>query len=530
MSYTMNQSRPVDQGDVISIKEALAVLVEQKTFIILFCMSAILTALALTYIASEKYESATTISFRPQEVTRFKAQESQAFGAPSPAPPFELISKNLNELVRSENLLRSVVLELKLHGKIEAPPSDIWYIQRYRAAKSFALDLSNDIWMYMKYGRLIQEDPVFAATKALRNNISFIDKSAYIFYIVVRDKYPQRAPMIVDSIARHLIEYLHDEQQSPGHAKKLQLRKLLDEKSVEIQQTEDELNQLLTRNSIVSSALEAEQSMARWSELELERVQIAGEISNLESRLADSEKLYAYKREQPGSYEQSGNRSGADNVFFIQPEDYKKLSSERLFTQIELSGLRAKYESVFAEIRVLDSVLKKLPDLRIQIEALETSRDILQRDYIQISDTYQDALLASTTLITEAEMLHPATSPNIPVAPVKIYNVGLAAVLSYFIAIALVFLLDYAEIYLLFSPRRIDKKVLKKIQKALPPPPEERRKSRVDRRGTCENPIDFILYERRKGGRRNVVVEVEAGPSGYEDTNPDMDSMLRPSD
>ena len=82
MSELVDNNTDLNQEDVISIREVLSVLLKQKTFILMFCLSAILTSLALTYIVSDKYESATTISFRPQEVIRLKAQESQAFGAP----------------------------------------------------------------------------------------------------------------------------------------------------------------------------------------------------------------------------------------------------------------------------------------------------------------------------------------------------------------------------------------------------------------------------------------------------------------
>jgi len=478
----------LNQGDIVSIREILSVLLDQKTFILIFCLSAILTALALSYIASEKYESATTISFRPQEVIRLKAQESQAFGAPLPAPPFEMISQNLEELVRSENILRAVVIELNLDKEVKAPPGAPWYVRIYRATKNFALELSSDIWMLLKHGRLIDEDPVSAATKALRKNITFIDKGAYIFYIIVRDKYPRRAPMIVDSIASHLVEYLHNEQKTPGIAKKGQLKKLLDEKLAEIQSFKTELESLLTQNTIVSSSLEAEQSMARWSKLEIDRIQVEGEIEKIESRLADTEKIYASKRKQT-----SGNTSN-EKPLFIHPDDYKKLSSERLFAKIELNGLHAKQKSINTEIASLERVLKKLPAIQSRIDYLETRLDISKRDFLQITDAYQEALVRSTASLSEAEILHPATIPTIPVAPIKVYNVGLAALLSLFISIALVYLLTYAEIYLLFPPNILSGNKNSKPGSNQYTGPD-RRSSRQDRRTNVE-PISFT--DRRK--------------------------------
>ena len=427
-------------NDEVSIKEILQVLVQQKTFILLFCISATLSALALTYITSEKYESAITISYRPQEVIRFKAYESEAFGAPLPIPPFNLISKNLDELVHSEPLLRLVVLELNLHEEISGPVGGPWYTKLYQETKKYLMNLRSDIWMYMKYGRLIEEDPVFSATKKLRKNVMFVDKSAYIFYIVVRDKYPKRAPMIVDSIATHLIDYLHKEQKTPGTAKAEHLGGLLLQKSHNIEKLELELEELMTQNLIVSSTLEAEQSMSRWSALELERIQVESEIKKSEALIAKAEKIFANRKAAPKSKPQ-----------FIQYEDYVRLSSDKLFGTIELDGLLAKLRLIESEIKTLQAKLKNLPTIQTQIEQLKTRIEISKRGFVQISDAYQEALILSTTSLSEAEILHRATTPTIPVAPIKIYNAGLAALLSLFISIGLVYLLTYADINFLFT-------------------------------------------------------------------------------
>ena len=52
-------------------------------------------ALLLTYIYSEKYEAYTAISYRVQEVTRFKLQQNEAMGSPAPQAPFKVIGATL---------------------------------------------------------------------------------------------------------------------------------------------------------------------------------------------------------------------------------------------------------------------------------------------------------------------------------------------------------------------------------------------------------------------------------------------------
>jgi uncharacterized protein involved in exopolysaccharide biosynthesis len=425
-------------GNEVPIRAYLDVLLAQKGFIILFCLSAAGTALALTFVASDKYESATTLSYRPQEVTRLKAEDSQAFGSPSPAPPFEVIGQNLTELVKSEKILRDVVLKLGLHQEIQAPNDGPWYERWYRATKNFALDYSDKAWMVLKYGRVIEEDPVVAATKRLRANVTVVNKTSYIFYIVVRDKYPRRAPMIVDAIASGLVDYLRDNQRAPGSTKKDQIERLLQIKEKEIAGYQSEIERLLTENSFVSSELEAEQTMTRWSELELLRIRLEGQIIETRTRLADIR-----ERQDPGA--------GG----LLQPSDFKKLESDILFTEIELNALLAKYEELKKEIDDLEQKRQKLPAVRNQLDRLQTKLEITRREYVQLGDSFQEALVQATRESSEAEVLHAAVIPSQPVAPIKIYHVGLAGFLSLFLAIGLVYALTYAEIYVFFPPRPV---------------------------------------------------------------------------
>ena len=66
-------------------KEYLNILLRQLPFVLVFTASSTLTALALTYIASEKYEAEVAIFYRPVEVMRLRTQQATALGSPAPA-------------------------------------------------------------------------------------------------------------------------------------------------------------------------------------------------------------------------------------------------------------------------------------------------------------------------------------------------------------------------------------------------------------------------------------------------------------
>ena len=71
-----------------------------------------------------------------------------------------------------------------------------------------------------------------------------------------------------------------------------------------------------------------------------------------------------------------------------------------------------------------------LPELQKRLNDLQTRLEVAQRDYVQFTDAYQEAVVQATGAASEAEVLHSAVVPSAPVAPIKVYHVGLAGFLA----------------------------------------------------------------------------------------------------
>ncbi len=416
------------------LRRSLAVLARQKTFIGVFCLSASLTALALTYVASEKYEAAAAIFYQPQEVSQVHLTDFQSFGGAAPAPPFNVIIVTLRDLIRSEAILEPVVLEIGLH--LEAEPEDgPWYVWLYRTLKDFALDTVRKGWMLAKHGRIIEEDPVAAAVKRLRANVQVVSKESYAFAIIVRDKGPIRAAMTVDALGARLVDFLRQQDRQPGEDKREQLAELVAQKRREIEQYSGAIEDLLVTNDIASVSVETQRGMARWSELEVERVKLE---SQLKEKRLELDILNQKLDETNGAY--------------LRPDDYKELASSRTFAEVDLEGLEARYDVVLESTRELRSRLNDLPVLQTEVDRLNVRLEAAKRDFVLLSDAYQEAQVRATDLLSEAKVLHKATVPAVPVAPIKVYHVGLALFLSLAVGIGLVYLLSFFGVGLLFTP------------------------------------------------------------------------------
>jgi hypothetical protein len=122
-------------------------------------------------------------------------------------------------------------------------------------------------------------------------------------------------------------------------------------------------------------------------------------------------------------------------------------------TDIELKSLEPKYSSLIASIDSLERRLRMLPSVSRRIDILRTKLDAAKRDYLQLNDAYQEAVIKATENTSEVKVLSKAVIPKIPVSPVKVYHVGLSALLSLLISVGLVYLLSYAEIEYFFSKK-----------------------------------------------------------------------------
>ncbi|CAN5170103.1 hypothetical protein BH11PSE9_BH11PSE9_20500 [soil metagenome] len=439
----MNQ-RNSDNTAAASIWEPL---VRQRRFIIVFVLSAVVTALALTYVYSEKYESYTTISYRVQEVTRFKSQQNEAMGSPAPQAPFKVIGQTLQEMLEGDAILGEVVSAL--HLDVKPPPrGGPWYRVAYETVRDTAREYGGYAMMLLKYGRLIDENPTASAINELRSNIKITNRDSYLFRLQVRDKDPERAARIVDHMAQVLASTLLESDRQPGRSRTEQFRSLLDAKSAAIRQQRDEIEALLNKNHVASVPLETKQLAENLATLQLEESRVASEVAAVQTRRASVQ-----SKLQSRQLGLDAPRLPSGSSQYIAPDDFRKLSSQALFDDVELKSLIGKQNSLRTAIDSISARLRKLPEIQNRLDTLSMALTSSEHEFALLNEGYQEAAVRATSSVSEVRVLHPAVIPSGPVTPIKIYHVLLAGVLGALFAVGLVYLLAYLNIRILFESR-----------------------------------------------------------------------------
>jgi uncharacterized protein involved in exopolysaccharide biosynthesis len=170
-------------------------------------------------------------------------------------------------------------------------------------------------------------------------------------------------------------------------------------------------------------------------ELKLERERIGAEVREKQKRLDEIVKAVE-----------------ARSTRYMDPDEFKRLQQERTFAEIELQSLTAKRAAIEASIERMERRLQSVLAVKKQIESIDSKIDNASRTLVQIGDLQLDAV-EGRNRASAVKVLRPAAVPDKPVQPIKIYHVGLTAVLSLFFSIGLVYLFSYFNVRALLPSR-----------------------------------------------------------------------------
>lgn len=410
----------------------MEILSAQRTFIFVFFFSAVLTSLALTYVFSERYQATATIYYRPVDVTLLRQRNAESFGAPVPAAPFRIISQTLNDIVRSEAILRPVVEELGLDKEIK-PQYDTWYKAWFHEAKKWLKETGQDALYILKYGRLIEEDRKSAAVEGLRENLSIVTaKESYVFVLSVRDQYPERAAHIVDAVGTRLVDWSRQQDRDPAQSKSKRLSADITLKEEELTALRKERDTILRNSGIASVSEEVNTGVQSQYGIQLELERVVAQIVEKRKRLDELTQTISTR-----------------GTHYVDPAHLKRVEEEKLFTEIEVKSLEAKRTAMQASVNRMQGRLQSVLAIKKRIEDIDSKIESANRGKTHISDMQLEAA-ESTSRDSEVRILHKASVPQKPVQPIKLYHVGLTGLLALFIATGLVYVFSYFNVRVFF--------------------------------------------------------------------------------
>jgi len=436
----------VDSG---MLRDALQPLREHTAFIIVFVLSAMLSALALTYIYSERYRGEATILFKPAEMTKLTQHTTQALGSPFPSnTAFKAVDQTITQMLDSDALLRQVVADLHLEVPVPRDMSGPWYVQYYKQAKYALQDYAIDVWKYLQWGRLI-DDPVGGAVALLRRDLKVSSTDSYVYSLKVIASTPERAKAIADDVGARLIDKFRDVDLGSADERRERLAKLRDDKSREVEGIEEQIRDLQSSNQVASLSDELTEATRRASHFQSEQADTTADLRESDAKLAELTAKVRFLT--PEAAHAGGDLSEAAQSSRLSANDYTRLTSEKLDAQVRSRGLSAKLASIDRTYTAANTRLELLAQLQAQYDFLSARLTAAKRDFSALSDAHLEATMDSATGQSQLQLQAEATAAPMPISPIKIYHVGAAGGLALMIAIGLAYVFDYFD-FQLFLP------------------------------------------------------------------------------
>ena len=436
--------------------DAMQPLREHLAFIVVFVLSAMLSALALTYIYSERYRAEATIFFKPAETTKLTQHTTEALGAPFPTnTQFIAVDKTISQLLDSDALLREVVADLHLEVTEPRIVSGPRYVQYYEQVKNALEDYSGYAWDLLRWGRII-DDPVGGAIARLRSTLKVTSNDSYVYNLTVSAKTPQRAKAIADDLGMRLVDTLRRIDLGSAEERRERLAKLRDDKGHDLERIEERIRDLQARNQVAALPDELTEATSRASHFQREQADTSADLHESDAKLAELTRMAGLTaRAQPLTPETAS--AGRDppetaRTSRLSPNDYTRLTSDKLDAHVRSRGLTAKLASIDRFYDASNARLQDLAQVQAEYDFLSAQLAAAKRDYASLSDAYEEAVIETTTGQSQLHMQAEATALPAPISPIKIYHVGAAAALALMIALGLAYVFDFFDVDLFLPP------------------------------------------------------------------------------
>jgi uncharacterized protein involved in exopolysaccharide biosynthesis len=419
---------------------------EHAGFIAVFILSAMLSALALTYIYSERYQAAATIFFKPSDITVLGKHGQEAFGSALPVATQKNVTQTITKLATSDVVLGRVVTDLHLDAPKPRDVSGPWYRHYYKVLKYELEDFADTVWKLLKYGTLI-EDPGAGAMYKLYKAIKITNDDSYVYTLAVSSDSLASAIEQSQKLIDVLTELLGRDDRLSFEHRTAELVRLREQKSGEIEELNSAVQSLFASSRVAAIDDELKMLTDQLSKLRKERTDTQADLDQSEGKLAaTSDKLRMIGAPN------DGNTLPIARTGRISPEDYGKLTTKKLDAEIDSRGLRARLAAIDRAYNDLVPRIRVLTEVKAQEDLLAAKLTSAKRDYGALTDGIQELTIRQAAAQSE---LHVQARPNgamQPVSPIKIYHVAAAAALAALVAIGLAFVLDYFQIRLFLPP------------------------------------------------------------------------------
>lgn len=413
----------------MELLEFLRTLARYRSMIVLMCISAAISAAALSYAVTERFESKALVLVRPQEKLNIRANAGSKESLDFPLPqliPFEAMSRTYGEVIKSNAAVDEVVRRLGLDRPED--PVGLWQNLKYYAKKA-----AGNTWTLLKYGRIEPENPAAKARETIQNYLTVEPtRDTYVFEIGYLAVEPNLAAAVVNTAAEVFVEDNRELARAESDAARAFLAQQLIEAEEAVAKARAPLQSFkeINRTVLLDRELSGKTDALVDTEVRLDRNRT--DIARGVARVAELERSLKHRTD-----------------VLVTGRVQEDLTSDLLREQTRLAGLRAEQKRLDALVEdYKTSFGTTRPGEQLQYTRLQQDLAVAESTYKEVRQAYDEASLRASQHGEEIRVISPGLVPTYPRRPVKILYVGVSAALALVVAVAVVLLAEYLSVTL----------------------------------------------------------------------------------
>lgn len=363
----------------------------------IFCISATISAVLITYAISEKYEASSLVLVRPQKDITFPGLQKRKNVVAFPLGtniPLEATNKTFEELITSWTIAQKISERLDL--KDGPLPTGDSLKEQWKRLKSEIKAQLIQLWDLVRFGRVIEIDSQIDNISEIQKSLSMNPtKDSYVFEISSLWKTPEGAADIVNAASAEFVNLLVDITTSEAsHTRKL-LEKQLHNTAALLRSYRTQLKEFKEENKSVSFSAELKEKIKVISKMESDREELNAKLAGL---------LKKFSPENPKVLEMTG----------------------------ESNQLAMNIRQRRKELERMPFKESKLANLELLVEVTETTYKVLNKEYEQsrIQEIKRSNL--------DIRIITPAFAPERPVKPIKILYAAAAFFMAFLLGILII--------------------------------------------------------------------------------------------
>lgn len=455
----------------------------------------------MTFVMPERYTASALILIRPLEPRRVVEpgsgmREKEVLGFPLTGANVKIIDRSYAEIIQSRAIAKRVVDELRL-DQVPRPVESSLLKRAWNYLTGKIRSLISALWCLLKYGRVETQDPYENLVDGIEHIISAEEiRDTYLVRIEANSEDPAFSALVANTAAKVFVDYWQKTYEEETRRDLALLQGQLESNTAEwnallnakedykkeegiadleaqvsskiaglghfeglVRQTETDIREMVQERKEIERELAGLKRMSTAEtvvgdnpivvmleeKLGVLEIDMAGLLSRytpthsdviaLQAKIDETQKRLATEEARKVS-----NETSTFDPVYLQLEERLAIIDTKLPALEERrDGFKATAEQYLGEVEELRNKMKEL-------DILEQKAEVLRGVNYEFVAAVKDSNVLATKKAEEIRVASSATPPLYPSGPIKIRNVGIAAVVSLIIGIGLAFFLEYINI------------------------------------------------------------------------------------